>query len=175
GSCQDAAQVAFGYEDRMRRLAISVQNAGNEAGPAQPASVGGAAPLALLHLQLDSFTRHDGAEWYLAPRTGGGSRRAQPRTAHFPSTLPMTLVMCATLCAGRSFCRTARSPPIISANLLASRVRPVSGATATSSSGSSRSRTYCASIGSAVMWSTGTSKKPCTCPAWRSIVNTRSA
>ena len=32
--------------------------------------------------------------------------------------------------------------------------------------------TYCVRIGIAVMWSTGLEKKPCTWPAWRSIVTT---
>ena len=76
---------------------------------------------------------------------------------------------------GRSLFRTTRPPPIISANLPASLARPVSGATATrSTSVPSRSRTCCANIGTATMWSTGIVKKPCTWPAWRSIVITRS-
>ena len=37
-----------------------------------------------------------------------------------------------------------------------------------------RSRRWSANIGIAVMWSTGTVKKPWTWPAWRSIVSTRS-
>ena len=36
-------------------------------------------------------------------------------------------------------------------------------------------RSTCASTSSAVMWSTGLVKKPCTWPAWRSTVSTRSA
>ncbi len=48
-------------------------------------------------------------------------------TTIFPSTSPITVVTRATCCSGRSLFRTTRSPPIISANLPASFVRPVSG------------------------------------------------
>ena len=53
--------------------------------------------------------------------------------------------------------------------------RVVAGATTTVSRPAAISRKRSANMGSAVMWSTGISKKPCTWPAWRSMVRTRSA
>jgi hypothetical protein len=46
----------------MRRLAAPVQNSGHEALVAQAPRVGGAATLARLDLELDSFSGHFGAE-----------------------------------------------------------------------------------------------------------------
>ena len=81
----------------------------------------------------------------------------------------------ASLWLGRSLEMIAKFVSSISANFLASFVRPTSADTTTTLSPSiARSRKCCANIGSAVMWSTGPSKKPCTWPACRSIVSTRS-
>jgi hypothetical protein len=44
-------------------LAAAVEDAGDESLATEAARVGRAAALALLHLQLDSLTRHFGAEW----------------------------------------------------------------------------------------------------------------
>ncbi len=59
---QDATEFAFGNGDRMWLLAAAVEHTRDEPFTAQPARVGGAAPLALLDLQPDSLTRHFGAE-----------------------------------------------------------------------------------------------------------------
>ena len=55
-------EVAFGHRDRMGSLAAPVEDARDEAGLAQPARVGRAAVLALLHFQSDSLSGHDGRE-----------------------------------------------------------------------------------------------------------------
>ena len=60
------------------------------------------------------------------------------------------------------------------AKLRAVFTRPASGETITSSSVEFWSTNHWVSIGIAVMWSTGTWKKPWTWPAWRSMVRTRS-
>jgi hypothetical protein len=46
----------------MRRLTAPVEDAGYEALAAQAPRIGGAAPLALLDLELDSFSGHFGGE-----------------------------------------------------------------------------------------------------------------
>ena len=69
---------------------------------------------------------------------------------------------------------TAQCVPTLRAKLRATLTRPASGLTITSSSSNCWSMNHWVSIGIAVMWSTGTSKKPWTWPAWRSIVRTRS-
>ena len=56
------AQLPLGHGERMRRLAATVQNAWDQALPAQTARVGRTAPFALLDFQLDSLTSHDGGE-----------------------------------------------------------------------------------------------------------------
>ena len=84
----------------------------------------------------------------------------------------------ATCCSGRSLVISAKPAPSISENFFASFARPASPETTTTSSGgtSPTSSLKCsANSGTAVMWSTGILKKPCTCPACRSIVSTRSA
>ena len=71
---------------------------------------------------------------------------------------------------------TANSASSISANRTATLARPASGATDTTPSPvKPRSRKWRPNSGSAVMWSTGTVKKPWIWPACRSIVSTRSA
>ena len=65
GSGEDAPQLTFGDADRVRRLSPAVQDARNEPLAAQAARIGGTFPLALAHLQLDSFAGHDGGEVYL--------------------------------------------------------------------------------------------------------------
>ena len=57
---EHAPQLALGDADRMRLLAAAVEDAGDESFAAQAARVGGAAALALFHLQLDPFARHFG-------------------------------------------------------------------------------------------------------------------
>jgi hypothetical protein len=69
---------------------------------------------------------------------------------------------------------SAYGAPTFCANLRTSFTRPASGAMITRSSPRSRSSTNCVRIGIAVMWSTGFEKKPCSWPAWRSIVTSRS-
>ena len=60
------------------------------------------------------------------------------------------------------------------AKLRAIFTRPASGETITSSSVNAWSMNHWVSIGIAVMWSTGTWKKPWIWPACRSMVSTRS-
>src|SRR5262249_12016430 len=60
---QNTTELALGDADRVRLLAVAVEDAGNEALTAQAARVSRAASLALLDLQLDSFSGHSGAEW----------------------------------------------------------------------------------------------------------------
>jgi hypothetical protein len=57
-AAQGAPQVALVDADRVRRLAAAVEDAGDLAGAAEAARVGGAATLALGHGQLDSLTGH---------------------------------------------------------------------------------------------------------------------
>jgi hypothetical protein len=59
---QNATEVALRDADRVRRPAVSVQDARDEALAAQTARVGGPAPFALLHLQLDSLAGHIGRQ-----------------------------------------------------------------------------------------------------------------
>ena len=79
------------------------------------------------------------------------------------------------LCSGRDLVMKAGFTPSSPAIFSASFARPASGDTATYSSGTSLSRKYCVSIGRAIRWSTGIWKNPCTWPACRCIVSTRSA
>src|SRR5215218_9510311 len=102
------------------------------------------------------------------------SIRSSTITAVLSFTSPITYAISATCCAGRSLFRIASSAPTFSANFFASFTRPASGETTTMSS-RRRSRKYWVRMNIAVMWSTGFWKKPCTWPAWRSIVSTRSA
>ena len=96
--------------------------------------------------------------------------------ATLPCTSPISMVISTSLCSGRCLVRTASDAPSFSAKLLASFTRPASGDTTTRRSPliDGRSWKYWVRIGTAVMWSTGMLKKPCTWPAWRSIVRTRS-
>jgi hypothetical protein len=62
GTGQHTPQLALGNADRVRLLAVAVEDTGDEPFPAQTARVGGATPLALTHLQFDPFAGHDGCE-----------------------------------------------------------------------------------------------------------------
>ena len=57
-----APKLTLGNAERMRRLAAPVEDAGHEAFVAQAPCVGGAAALARLDLELDSFSGHFGAQ-----------------------------------------------------------------------------------------------------------------
>ena len=93
-----------------------------------------------------------------------------------PRTRPAISVTATTSGATRVLCMIAKSASIISAKRTAIFARPASGETDTIPSPESpRSRKWRANSGSAVMWSTGIMKNPWICPAWRSIVSTRSA
>ncbi len=84
-------------------------------------------------------------------------------TATLPSTSPITVVTLASLWPGRTLLRMTRSP----ADHLGELARELRAAGVGRDDGERRrprlrSRTYWANIGTAVMWSTGISKKPCT-------------
>ncbi len=57
---EHAPQLVRGNVERMRRLASSVEDAGHEPARPQTPRVGGAAPLALLHLEFHALTGHLG-------------------------------------------------------------------------------------------------------------------
>ena len=57
-----APKLALVHAERMRRLAAPVEHARHQALAAQSPRIGGAATLALLDLELDSFTGHFGGE-----------------------------------------------------------------------------------------------------------------
>ena len=59
---QRAPKLALVHEERMRCLAAPVEDAGHEALVAQAPCVSGAAALARLDLELDSFSGHFGGE-----------------------------------------------------------------------------------------------------------------
>jgi hypothetical protein len=59
---QRAPELTLGHAERVRRLAASVEDTGDHALSAQAPCVGGPAPFAGLHLELDSFSGHFGAE-----------------------------------------------------------------------------------------------------------------
>ena len=57
-----APQLSLVHDERVRGLATPIEHAWHEALVPQAPRVGGAAPLALRHLELDSFTGHFGGE-----------------------------------------------------------------------------------------------------------------
>ncbi len=58
GAREDATQIALGDADRVRSLAVAVEDAWDEALLAQASGVGGAASFALPYFQLDPFAGH---------------------------------------------------------------------------------------------------------------------
>ena len=60
GAAERAAKLALGDRDRMRLLATSVEDTGNESLSAQARGGSRAHALALLCLQLDSLSSHGG-------------------------------------------------------------------------------------------------------------------
>jgi hypothetical protein len=58
---QRTSQLALGHAERMRILATSVEHTRDQALTAQTPRRGGAALLALLHIELDSFACHGAA------------------------------------------------------------------------------------------------------------------
>jgi hypothetical protein len=59
---EGTSKLALRHAEGMRRLAASVEDARDHALSAQAPRVGRAAPFARLHLELDSFSGHFGAE-----------------------------------------------------------------------------------------------------------------
>jgi hypothetical protein len=58
---QDASQLALCDRERMRRLAVAVENSGHEALAAKTARGRAAASIAGFHLQLDALAGHVGS------------------------------------------------------------------------------------------------------------------
>jgi hypothetical protein len=59
---QRAPQLSLMHDKRVRSLPTPIEHAWHEALVPQASRVGGAAPLALCDLELDSFTGHFGGE-----------------------------------------------------------------------------------------------------------------
>jgi hypothetical protein len=59
---EHAPQLALGDADRVRLLAVPVENAGDDPGTAQPPGLARPALLALLNFQTDPFAGHTGGE-----------------------------------------------------------------------------------------------------------------
>ena len=62
GASEHAAQLPLRDADRVRRVPLTVEDPGDQALPAQPARGTRAARLPLANLELDSFSRHTGAQ-----------------------------------------------------------------------------------------------------------------
>ena len=62
GAGQHPPQLALRHADGVRLLALAVEHPRDQPFLPQPPRVGRAAPVALPHLELDAFTRHDGGE-----------------------------------------------------------------------------------------------------------------
>ena len=138
-------------------------NAGPEKTPCVAAANTRVAPDSRTHPRgLDQ--RAGGVDHVVDEDRGLARRRRRPRSR------PRRCCARAGSWSGRPG-RTPSSP----ANFSASFARPASGETATHSSSTTLSRKYWVSIGRAIRWSTGIWKKPCTWPACRCIVSTRSA
>ena len=94
--------------------------------------------------------------------------------ARLPRTSPTIESMTTLSSLSRCLLPAATGRPSRRENWVASLALPRSGETTTEFV-RSVPRKWSASTPSAVRWSTGTEKKPCTCGAWRFIVSTRCA
>src|SRR4029453_6153502 len=103
------------------------------------------------------------------------STMASTMTAARSSTSPMICISPTTLARMRRLSMMARCASRRLAKARARSTPPASGAMTVASRPPRRWRRYCRRTGVAYTLSTGTSKKPWICPAWRSTVRTREA